>query len=866
MRPIAFTTSSYAAARKTSRATFAALVMVGGVFLLQACSSSDAVAPSVPAGATPVSHVVGNVTVGKTLATPVRISVTDAHGLALAGAQVVWTASNGGKVSVRESATDANGVASVMWTMGTVAGLQTLIAEVAGVDPVIFGANAVADRAAVVRFGTDLVRVTVLGDTVTVSAAGEDQYGNPVNLPATLSVESGADALAPIGSVFLARNRGMAVVKAVVDTASARLNVLVDPGSPMVTRVLPDTLVAGEPVIVEGIGFARLPEFVELTIGGVRATVTKTSATRIEAMVPSTYGCIATEPRNVIVTVAANIAQVKAPLRTATRLALAKGESVNILDGSQVRCTELASTGAGAAKYVVAVINTSLTAAATSGFELRGTGAGAMAGKTATPLARMSAMATPSAAKDVRVSAAMASLAAQERSDAKHDQYLNAQRSLNTRFGSPVSAWRSRTRSTTAGTVAATRVAASLGDTISMTALFSSCASGRVVRARVVYAGAKALVLEDIASPKAGTMDDQYQLIGDEFDRVHYPLLRDKIGDPLAMNAAMGGDGRVTMLFTRFVNDSLPGIAGYVSACNFYPKSTFAASNEDEVFYARVAGATESPSEWRRNMRSTVVHESKHLASFAIRTLNNTPFEESWLEESLARLAEELYARTFSNGGTWKSNARFQQTVQCELFLCDDRPLMMWRHFSVLHQYLRGVDTLSPIGAAASGDFTYYASGWSLVRWAADQYATDESAWIKSLVEGGQTVGLSNLAQKAGRPAGEMLADWSLTNAVDDLAGFTPARRQLTFPSWNTADVFAGLASVFPVSFVASPLKERAMSFGAFSLHVDKLRAFSSSYFTFAGDQTGSQMLELRGENGVATPPSSLRIAIVRVE
>lgn len=145
MRPIAFTTSSYAAVRETSRATFAALVMVGGVFLLQACSSSDAVAPSVPAGATPVSHVVGNVTVGKTLATPVRISVTDAHGLALAGAEVVWTASNGGKVSVRESATDANGVASVMWTMGTVAGLQTLIAEVAGVDPVIFGANAVAD-------------------------------------------------------------------------------------------------------------------------------------------------------------------------------------------------------------------------------------------------------------------------------------------------------------------------------------------------------------------------------------------------------------------------------------------------------------------------------------------------------------------------------------------------------------------------------------------------------------------------------------------------------------------------------------------------------------------------------------------------
>jgi hypothetical protein len=56
------------------------------------------------------------------------------------------------------------------------------------------------------------------------------------------------------------------------------------------------------------------------------------------------------------------------------------------------------------------------------------------------------------------------------------------------------------------------------------------------------------------------------------------------------------------------------------------------------------------------------------------------------------------------------------------------------------------------------------------------------------------------------------------------------------------------------------------MSFGSFSLQVPKLRAFSSSYFSFEGAQTGSQVLELRGENGVAVPAASLRIAVVRVE
>ena len=138
-----------------------------------------------------------------------------------------------------------------------------------------------------------------------------------------------------------------------------------------------------------------------------------------------------------------------------------------------------------------------------------------------------------------------------------------------------------------------------VGDTVSMKALYGSCTAGRDIRARVVYAGAKSVVLEDVASPRAGTMDNEYRLMGDEFDRVQYPLLQAKIGDPLAMNAAMEGDGRVTMLFTRYVNDSLPGVAGYVSACNFYPKGTFAASNEDEVFYARVASPTESAADWR---------------------------------------------------------------------------------------------------------------------------------------------------------------------------------------------------------------------------------------------------------------------------
>jgi len=848
-----------------------------GALLLQACDSKFAVMPVVvPAAADAESSVVGSAIVGTALASPVRLLVTGTDGKPIAGVKVSWVAEDG-FVSSADAVTDDRGTASVRWTLGTTAGLQSLTAFVAGLAPVRFGANAIPDRAAVVRFSNDLIRVTLIGDTLRFTTTVRDQYGNSVTTPVALALVGASNVLVVVGTAFVARTRGTAVIRATADTATSRLTVLVDPSPPELARISPDTLQPGGPIVIDGLGFALIPDAVEVSVAGVKALITKVSASRVEALLPNSYGCRATVPQSVKVTVAGFTAESFAVLRTSKPLSLARGESANLLHADDVRCAELlAPPGAPAnVKYVVAVINTSVTAASTSGFELRGAGAGAMAGRVS--VGRPASVAVQAMSESLTALSANASSLAQPRrgasptpvimaaealSETQHHRYLETQRAVGLRYGSPAATWRARASSR----VAASRALAAAGDTIVLKALYSSCTSGRDVRARVVYTGSKAVVLEDIASDRAGTMDTEYRWIGDEYDRVQYPLMQSKVGDPLAMNETMGGDGRVTMLFTRYLNDSLPGISGYVSACNFYPKSTFATSNEDEIFYARVPGRSESISDWRRAMRGTIIHESKHLASFAIRFVDGTPFEESWLEESTGRIAEELYARTFNTNTVWRGNIGFEKSIGCELSQCDGRPLMMWKHFSVLHQYLRGVDTLTPIGAAANGDFTFYASGWSLVRWAADHYASDESVWLKALIRGGQLTGLSNLAERTGRPAGEMLADWSLMNAVDDLADFVPARARLTFPSWNVANIFAELATAFPGSFLAHPLRSRPMTFGAFSVPVAKLRAFSSSYFSFEGVQFGSQILELRGDGGASPPPAVLRLAVVRVE
>ncbi len=852
--------------------------------LLHACDTSTGPLQATPAVATPESTAISSAVVGSTLSSPVRLVVSGADGRPVAGAKVLWVATDG-HVSSAESISDARGVATVRWTLGFNVGMQRLSAFIPGLSPVLFDAVATPDRAAVVRLSSDLVRVTLLGDTVRFTATSQDQFGNDVNTPITFSLEGATSALSLAGSSFVARNRGTAIIRATADTATARLRVLVDPSPPGLISISPDTLRPGSPIVIQGVGFALVPEAVEVTVAGIKATVNRVTATRVEATIATAYGCLATAPQAVEVRVAGLSGEGGAVFKTATRLSLSRGESANLLNSDEVRCVELAVPRGGSlsAKYVVAVINTNVTAASASGFELRGAGAGAGALATRVAVSRpVAALSTPLvsardagrlaplpwSAPSLRPGAPIPSVASFESPrDMQHEHQLDTQRAIGTRYGSAAPMWRARLAAGGGrATAIESRAPLVVGDTIAVKALYSSCLTGHNVRARVVFAGIKAVILEDITAPRAGTMDLEYQLIGTEYDHVQYPLMASKVGDPLAMDALMNGDARVTMLFTRYVNDSLPGVAGYVSVCNFYPKSTITASAEDELIYARVANSSESPSAWRRAIRGTLIHESKHLASFALRFIDGTPFEENWLEESTGRMAEELYSRTFANGPLWRSNTDFADGARCEILQCDDRPLMMWKHFSVLHQYLRASETLTPIGPATNGDFTFYASGWSLVRWAADHYAAEESAWLKALVRGGRLTGLSNLSQRTGRPAAEMLADWSLALAVDDLSGFSPIRPQLTFASWDFADVFAGLATLYPDTFLARPLKTRALTFGAFSVPVAKLRAFSSSYFSFEGMQSGSQMLELRGENGVAASPTTLRLAIVRVE
>src|SRR5690606_36708240 len=96
----------------------------------------------------------------------------------------------------------------------------------------------------------------------------------------------------------------------------------------------------------------------------------------------------------------------------------------------------------------------------------------------------------------------------------------------------------------------------------------------------------------------------------------------------------------------------MPGPAGFVSSCDFAaPSALNTSGNLGEYFYAFAPtqpggiDVSGSPARWLWTMRSTVIHEVKHITSVGERVTRGAPLETAWLEESTARIAEELLER-----------------------------------------------------------------------------------------------------------------------------------------------------------------------------------------------------------------------------
>ena len=168
-----------------------------------ACSSRDSTKPE--EGVASLAAVAGTVpqtaTAGSMVPTPPSVRAVDAQGAAVAGAVVTFTVSAGGGVVVGGTATtDASGIASVTsWTLGPVAGANTLTAQVAGRPAVIFTATGVAGVVAQLSKTSTDPQNGIVGSAVTAapSVTVRDANGNPVaGVAVTFTVTAGQGTVA----------------------------------------------------------------------------------------------------------------------------------------------------------------------------------------------------------------------------------------------------------------------------------------------------------------------------------------------------------------------------------------------------------------------------------------------------------------------------------------------------------------------------------------------------------------------------------------------------------------------------------------------------------------------------------------------
>lgn len=370
------------------------------------------------------------------------------------------------------------------------------------------------------------------------------------------------------------------------------------------------------------------------------------------------------------------------------------------------------------------------------------------------------------------------------------------------------------------------------------------------VTVRIAAVSQHAIVLADLANPAGGFTDQEYRQIAQQFDEQVHPVVTGAFGEPLDVD----GNRRVIILYTKAVNDLTPAgattfVGGFFFARDLFPRTqrnvlgvllgACAGSNEAEMFYMMVPdparGGPFSKDRVQRGTVSTIAHEFQHLVNasrklFLQQTQNFV--EETWLNEGLSHIAEELMFYRVS-GLAPRQNigvAQLQPAPVQNAFFA-----YQVENFGRLGEYLENPSGHSPFAGAGdpnSDDGNLLETRgaiWQFLRYAADRRGGNETALWGAFVNTADS-GMQNLRNRLGEDPLAWFRDWSISVYADDAGVGAPS--QFTQPSWNFRDIFPAFrdGSGQPI-YPALPLQTHALSAGTtLSLAV---RAGSGAYVRF---------------------------------
>lgn len=752
--------------------------------------------------------------------------------------------------------------------------------------------------------GTGTITVANATDVGTFTASNQPyfQYGGAIG--GVDQPELGADGILSSSEISSAKTWQFNVPATVtsfdftVYVATEMPTVAAATAAPQVASVSANPMVPAATVTLTGTNFNPTPASNTVLIGGRAATVTGGDATHLQVVVP----CVNTGSTAVNVTTGGmRGADFSQPVQAVQRT-LAVGQSLVLTTAIDSYCNELPAAG-GAARYIVSVFSDNTSPASNSPMQFSGSGGVVPSGYVQGPVA--------AADEGLRAPAGAAPAAGDQKHLRRIDEDARQYLSLRTRFGGRTASSQSRIGSARFSVIPATTRTFRISNQ-NATSPNTVCNSYYVISATRVYYNGKVAIYEDDATPSAflstnnPTMAGYYSQIGDQFNADIEPVISTNFGNLLLRDATTDDNGVEVLVFSPRLNTSFASVVGFTTTCDQFPNddsstpavggpytgsggSTNGASNFGEVYYGYqpvTAGSGYSGNtadNWYRTIRTNIVHESKHIASYSARVANNAPaYEAGWLEESTARVAEELWARSI-DGLAWKADSPYGSAANPIGVYCEQRPtgyaecltntrrpfIAMQSHFTSMYTELFGTNArlLSPFGATSSDNAKYYYNvGWSLVRYTMDRYASTEAAFLTALTNS-TTSGPTNLTAAAGANIDALLGGWALSLYADNYPGLTGSHPDIEMPTWNFRSIYAGLNADFPATYtLAYPLVPQQRAFGDFALaSITTLRGGGVLWYELSGTQTLNQLLRLE-TNGGGLPSSSLRIAIARLQ
>lgn len=391
----------------------------------------------------------------------------------------------------------------------------------------------------------------------------------------------------------------------------------------------------------------------------------------------------------------------------------------------------------------------------------------------------------------------------------------------------------------------------------------SACSSPDYRDARVVAVSERAIVAVDVSNPAGGLSDAEYNHVAATFDTLVWKVNTRSFGMPTDIDQ----NGRSIIFYTSAVNALTPAnsdggyVAGFFFSRDLFPATgpnSCPGSNFAEMFYMLTPDPTGSINGNRfsrdlvlKSTIGTTAHEMEHLinASRRIYLTDATDFEENWLDEGLAHIAEEQVFYE-SSGLAPGSNIDSLAVLQsprtrnaANLFLLDNL-VRYWLYLeSPTEESLLGVDTkLETRGAI-----------WSFLRYAADRKGGSSEAFFKALVDSPRT-GVPNLAGVLGEDPIDLMQSWTVSVYMDDL-GTPGAPERFSQKSWNMRSLIGFFNDgEFPLEVLA---------LGTSGSTTVGLKGGGAAFITVESPPGRQGIVRATADN--RTPPDALRISVVRI-